>query len=50
MLPNNGILLNDTLSPKLLYNPLASCSFKSLALLLPDTAHIDRRIIPKCFV
>ena len=43
MLPNNGILLNGVLSPKLRNNPFASCSFINLTL-LQLTAHFDDNI------
>ena len=41
MSPNNGILFNGVLIPKLLNNPFASCSFMNLEFLLPHTAHFD---------
>ena len=34
MSPNDGILLNGVLRPKMVNNPFASCSFKNLDLLL----------------
>ena len=37
--PNNGILLNRVLRPKLLNSPFASCSFKNLDFLIPQSAH-----------
>ena len=40
MLPNNGILLNGALRPKLLNNPFASCSFIN-----PHTVHFDINIV-----
>ena len=39
MPPNNGILLNGILRPKLLNIPFASCSFINLDFLLLHTAH-----------
>ena len=42
--PNNEILLNGVLIPKLLNNPLASCSFINPDFLLPHVAHFDDRI------
>ena len=42
--PNNGILLNGVLIPKLLNNPSASCSFINLDFLLPQIAHFDDSI------
>ena len=44
MSPNNGILLNSALRPKLLNIPFASCSFINLDFLLPHTAHFDNNI------
>ena len=41
MSPNNRILLNGVLSPKLLNNPIASCSFINLHFLLPYISHFD---------
>ena len=35
MSPNIGALLNGVLSPKLLKNPFASCSFPNLDFLIP---------------
>ena len=43
MSPNNGILLNGVLRPRL-NNPIASCSFINLYFLLPHTAHSDNNI------
>ena len=45
MSPNNGILLNGVLRPKLLNNLFASCSFITLDILLPHTAHFDNNIV-----
>ena len=45
MSPNIGILLKGVLIPKLLNNPLASCSLKSYDCLLLHTAHVNKRII-----
>ena len=42
---NNGILFNGVLSPKLLINPFASCSFINLDFLLPHAAHFDDNIV-----
>ena len=39
MPPNNGILLNGVLTPKLLNIIFASCSFINLDFLLTHTAH-----------
>ena len=44
MSPNNGILLNGVLRPKLLNIPFASCSFINLDFILPHTAHFDNSI------
>ena len=44
MSPNNGILFNGVLRPRLLNNPFASCSFINLDFLLPHTAHFDDKI------
>ena len=41
MSPNNGILLNCVLRPKLLNIPFASCCFINLDFLLPHTARFD---------
>ena len=41
MSPNNGILLNGTLKPKLLNIPFVSCTFRNLDFLLPHTVHFD---------
>ena len=38
MSPNNGILLNGLLRPKLLSIPYSSCSFINLDFLLPHTS------------
>ena len=45
MSPNNGILLNDVLRPKLLNIPFASCSFINLDFLLPNIAYFDDNIV-----
>ena len=45
MLPNNRILLNWVLRPKLLNNPFASCSFVNLDFLLPHTANFGNNIV-----
>ena len=39
MSPNNGILPNRVLRPKLFNNPFASCSFTNLDFLIPQSAH-----------
>ena len=44
MSPNNGILLNDILRPKLLSILFASCPFINLYVLLPHAAHFDNNI------
>ena len=44
MSPNNGILLNGVLKPRLLNNRFAFCSFINLGFLLPHTAHFDGNI------
>ena len=44
MFPNNGILLDGALKPKLLKIPLASCSFINIYSLLLYTAHFDNNI------
>ena len=44
MSPNNRILLNGVLSPKLLNIPLASCYFINPDFLLLHTAHFDNNI------
>ena len=38
---NNGILLKGVLIPKLLNKSFASCSFKNLDFLIPQTEHFD---------
>ena len=43
MSPNNGILFNGVLKPKLINNPFASCPFINIDL-LPHTAHFDDNI------
>ena len=45
MSPNNGILFNGALRPKLLTIPLASCFLMNLDFLLPHIAHFDNSII-----
>ena len=42
--PNNGILLNGILRPKLLNILLASCFLINLDFLLPHIAHFDDMI------
>ena len=43
--PNNGILFNGVLIPKLLNNPFACCSLINFDFLLPDIAHFDKFIV-----
>ena len=43
MSPNNGILFNGVLRPKLLNNPFASCFFINRDFLLPHTPHFDEK-------
>ena len=45
MSPNNGILFNGVLRPKLLNNPFASYSLINLDFLPPHLAHIDGSIV-----
>ena len=45
MSPNNWILFDCALSPKLLYNPFSFCSFTNLGFLLSHTAHFDDNIV-----
>ena len=45
MSPNNRILLNGILRPKLLSIPFASCFFINLDFLLLHTAHFDDSIV-----
>ena len=44
MSPNDGILFNGVLRPRLLNNPFASCFFINLDFLLPHTTHFDDNI------
>ena len=44
MSPNNRILFNGVLTPRLLNNHFASCSFINLDILLPHTASFDNNI------
>ena len=44
MPPNNEILLNDVLLPKLLNNPFASCSSINHDFLILHTGHFDDNI------
>ena len=47
MSPNNGILLNGILKPKLLNVAFASCSFINLDFLRPHAAHFyDSIVLP----
>ena len=50
MSPNNGILLNGVLRPKLLNFPFASCSFINFDFLLPHAAHFHDNIVLPFFV
>ena len=50
MSPNNRILLNGALRPRLLNNPFAYYSFINLDFLLPHTAHFDSNISLPFFV
>ena len=45
MSPNNGILLNVVLRPRLLNIPFASCSFRNLDFSLPHIANFDNSIV-----
>ena len=44
MSPNSDILVKGVFNPRLLNNPLASCSLTNLEFLLSDTAHFDKSI------
>ena len=44
------MLLKGVFIPKLLKNPLASCSFVNFDFLLSHTVHFDKSIILTCFV
>ena len=44
MSPNNEILFNGILRPKLHNNPFASCYFINFDFSLPDTAHFDDNV------
>ena len=47
MSPNNAIMFNGVVRPKLLNSPIASCSFIYLDLLLPYTVHFhDKNGLP----
>ena len=41
MLPNNEILLNGVLIPRLLSKTFPSCSFINLDFLIPHSVHFD---------
>ena len=43
--PNNGILFNGVLIPKLLNNPFACCSLINFDFLLPHIASCDKTIV-----
>ena len=43
--PNNRILFNGVLIPKLLNNTFAHCSLKNFDFLLPHMAHFDKIIV-----
>ena len=45
MSPNNGILFNSVLRPKLLNNSFASCFFINFDFLLLHKAHFDNNIV-----
>ena len=45
MAPNNAILFNGVLIPKLLSNPFSCCSLINFDFLLPDIAHSDKIIV-----
>ena len=45
MSPDNGILLNSVLRPKLLNSPLASCFLINLDFLVLHIAHFDNIIV-----
>ena len=45
MSPNNGILFNGVLRPKLLNIPFTPCFFFNLDFLLPHTAHVDENTV-----
>ena len=45
MSPNNGILFNGVLRPKLRNIPFASCSFINLDFSLLHTAYFDNNIV-----
>ena len=42
MSPNNGILFNGVLIPKLLNNPFACCTLINFDFLLSHIAHVDK--------
>ena len=44
MSPNNGILLNGDLRPRLLNIPIVSCCFINVDFFLPHIAHFDYNI------
>ena len=50
MSPNNGILLNGILRPKIFNIPLGSCSFINLDFLLLHTADSDNNIVVQFLV
>ena len=45
MSPNNGILFNGVLSPKLLNNHFAFCSFKNLDFLPLRTTNFEIKVV-----
>ena len=45
MSPNNGILFNGVLIPKVLNNPFACCSLINFDFLLSHIAHVDKIIV-----
>ena len=42
--PNNDILLNRVLRPKLIHSPFASCTFPNVDFLNPHSAHFDCKV------
>ena len=50
MSPNNGILVNSVLRPKLLNIPFASCSFINPDFLLPHIAYFYNNIVSPLLV
>ena len=50
MSPNNGILFDGVLRPKLLNNPFVSCYFINFDFLLKHTRHFNNTIFCFCFL